>query len=190
MVEVVVQEVSEGLRMGDGEFPEDLDRVNWSAVMWGGLWFITYGAWWWLLLLTAVIVVSAAAFNYLPFLDQSAVLASYGMTIITQLMWYVVVIAGARQANRIVWTREKARVARQSDQSVPRPARLVSEYVESQRKWTILGLGFLILQLAGSLARSHGAPAGTSMAGWATSVLCMTALYLVERTRRSRASQS
>ena len=190
MIGVVAQRVPDGLRMGEGDFPAELDRLNWSTVMWGGWWLLMYGVWPSLLALVALVAATLAVTNFLPTLAVPGSFASLATNAVRQVAWFAIVVSAAYGANRHVWERERTRVERESDQSVPRPANLVSQYVASQRKWALIGLGFMVLAVADDLFRKHALSTPAIIVANITMVACLAALYLYDSVRRGRLART
>lgn len=180
-----------GTRMGEGNPPAELDRLNWSTVMWGGLWFIVYGAWRWFLIVTVWIVVGVAAALFVDRAAGPESAPALVLAVVWQLVWYAIVIAAAYRANRHVWTRERKRFERAADQPVPRGAMLVAQYLKSQKQWAQFGLVLFGLQMGWTLLERSGQPSFASqMAPALTSLACLAALYLFELIRSRRRPRS
>ena len=139
-------------RFGEGEFPDTLDRLNWAAVLLGGIWALIHGVWRWFLLLVGVRLLIGVLFNYLGasiYASVPATVALVGVT--TTLEWALSAVFGLR-ANRLAWAAEAERIA--SGRAQP-PALIhsVGMFRQRQRTWLIIGLilvsGGLVIPFAG-----------------------------------------
>jgi hypothetical protein len=192
-VQVETLVIPPGPRFGDGPMPRELNRVNWGAAFMSGWWALAHGLLWWLL---AILLVRLLGIGAISLWDRSPlrdiVWVRYALGVIAATFDAGLVVLLATRANQLYWDKQAARVARQSDQSVPQPAVRVSEYVKTQRTWTIVG-GILLLALDGfSLSRSL---ASSSTFTWylaielVPSILMFGGLLFYDRTLAGR-SQS
>jgi len=151
-VEVQSLVVEPGRRVGDGELPAELGRVNWGAALTTGLWAVGHALWWWVLTFLALSGLSFGAFTLLDRSSAGDTLwMRYALAFAFSLLRGVLAVVLALRANSLYWDAQASRVMRQSDQSVPRPAPLVSDFVKAQRKWTIWGAVLLVLFSARTL---------------------------------------
>jgi hypothetical protein len=177
-----------GQRLGEGEFPARLDRVNWTLIFWGGLWVFYYGAWSWLALVLGLNIAAVALYLFVLSGGASAPVFLVA-SVIYVLASYTLLIVLAKRANRHVWERERRRVKRQSDESLPRLAQLVSEYVRGQRRWAWIGFAMLSLSTVSTLWNTRATPGFVAnLMGDLASVLVLLGLYAWERLRLSAQS--
>jgi len=173
-------------RLGDGEFPSSLDRLNWAAVLWGGYWALVYGAWPWLLGLVALTVVDLIVYYRLVSIPDVSPVLAVGIVVVERVVWLAVVISLGYRANRLVWESERARVARQSDQSVPRLAQPVTRYEAAQVTWAWIGLACTALAIIVNVADARTGRRELIVAVYATMAVGLIALFAYERIRSSR----
>lgn len=130
--------LSELDHMGDGDFPAQLDRVNWGAFFFSGIWAFWYGFWWWIALLVAALVAGTDTGEVLAeILGGSALVLLWVRVVCVCAVWGATLYL-ALNANRLVWESERDRLART-------PAGLdgpitVGSYRKAQRTWAIAGL--------------------------------------------------
>jgi hypothetical protein len=132
-----------GLRLGEGEFPPELDRVNFGAFLLGVLWAPFHRLWGWFgVFVVLEVIESAMGLSALRFFggvfEQPVAMVAF------RIVYWTVTVVFALRANRLVWTEERKRAARTKGESVPRRPSLVSRYTSNQRVWTIVGLILLV----------------------------------------------
>lgn len=171
-------------RLGEGELPLELDRLNWGAALLGMLWAIFYTPWpWFFVLAAARVVLFAISFSVSgPFVPGWVRLP---FTVAYMSIYWVFVAMLAIRANRLVWDSERSRVERQSDQSVPRPAVKLSRYVAAQRRWLIGGVLFHLL-LWGDFIVIGAADSASRYVMIAVDVAAITALFVFDYLKRRR----
>ncbi len=187
-----VEDYGSGPRLGDGELPQELNRLNWGALLLGMLWALIYAPWPWFFILAGARIGLAAAGFYFHglFPGQSLQLA---FTLAYVGLYWALVVVFAFRANSLAWMGEGSRVARQSDQSVPRPAKLVTEYVSAQSKWIIGGIiyHFLmwanVLKLSGVALNGAGDQWGQYMV-IVIDVAVISCLFVLERVKSPRSA--
>lgn len=141
--------------MGEGDFPPELDRVNWGALLFTWIWAWVYGFWWWIGVVAAISVARVVTVGLLGrFVGGAVTLRTWVQTLFDCAGWLAVLYL-ALNANRLVWASERNRLARDSggrDKPVP-----VWKYRKTQRGWTVVGaiLGVVIplVLLRGSFSR-------------------------------------
>lgn len=187
-----VEDCGPGPAVGDGDLPQELDHLNWGALLLGILWALFYAPWPWFFILAGARVALSTlnVYIYGSLLGQGAQIA---FTLAYVGVYWALVVVFAFRANSLAWRAERNRVARQSDQSVPRPARPVSKYLSSQRNWVIGGIVFHVLMWLNILRVS-----GVALNGAATTsdqrvvividVAVILSLFVIERVRRLRSA--
>lgn len=170
------------LRLGEGEFPAELDRVNFGAFLLGVLWAPWHRLWGWFAVLVAMeILESVVGLTMLRFLG-GMVAQIIGMVVFRIGYWTVMVVFGLR-ANRLVWNAEERRVARAGGSPSRRPA-LITKYVAAERVWAVVGL--VLLALA-PLSLLFGFPGSRSdvmfdvVSTIGTQIILMIALFVYDR---------
>ena len=137
-----------GLRLGEGEFPPELDRVNFGAFLLAVFWAPLHRLWAWFgVFVVLEALESALAMSMLPFFEQTAVMVAF------RIVYWTVTVAFALRANRLVWTEERKRAVRRIGSVTRRPS-LVSRYASNQRVWTYVGLILLAATPLSLLIRS------------------------------------
>jgi len=180
-------------RLGDGQMPGRLDRVNFGAFLLPLLWTLIYGIWPWFFALVGVFVVNAGlGFATQPLVGDSVPL-SVARSVVTISLAFGVAAVFSLRANRLVWEKERRRVAWQSDQSVPRLADPVSKFERTQRLWVIWGVVFFVWvsvwPLFSSVFRTPVSLATTALAA-AAELVVLAGLYLHDRKLDQRTVQS
>jgi hypothetical protein len=174
-----------GLRLGEGEFPPELDRVNFGAFLLGVLWAPFHRLWGWF----AVFVVlealeSAMGLSSPRFLG--GVFARPVTMVAFRIVYWTVTVAFALRANRLVWTEECKRGARTDGAPVRGRPFLVSRYVSNQRVWTLVGLILLAVTplslLVGPVNSIPGAVADVVVTV-GTQAILLAGLWLYDRMR-------
>lgn len=174
-----------GLRLGGGEFPPELDRVNFGAFLLAFLWAPFHRLWGWFgvfVLLEAL--ESAMGLSAPGFLG--GVFEQPVVTVGFRIVYWTVTVAFALRANRLVWEQERKRVARTTRQSAARPPSLVSRYVSNQRVWTLIGVillvGMPLSLLIGPVNRISGAVADVAVTV-GTQAALLVGLFVYDRVR-------
>jgi hypothetical protein len=177
-----------GSRLGEGEFPLGLDRVNFGAFLLAFLWAPFHRLWGWF----GVFVVlegleSAMGLSAPGFLggvfEQPAVVVGF------RIVYWTVTVAFALRANRLVWAEARKRAARTEAEPVPRRPSLVSRYCSNQRVWTLTGLILLVgaplSLLIGSVRSIPGAVVDVAVTV-GTQVVLLAGLFVYDRVRIAR----
>ena len=123
--------------LGDGDFPPELDRVNWSAYFWGPFWALAYSVWPWFWGLNAL---TFAAYVLMGNLIRFG-LGNSSTFFIIAVTWMalsrgVEAVLGLN-ANRLLWERRSRASSR------ARPI-TVEDFTRSQRTWGRIGLAILV----------------------------------------------
>lgn len=174
-------------RLGEGELPQELDRVNYGAFLLAVLWAPWHGLWGWFGLFVAMEVLeSIIGLTGLRFLG-GPLARSVAMNAFRLAYWWVTV-AFALRANRLVWERRRAAVAAGAGRG-RRPPALVSRYLSNQRIWTVVGLVGLaatpLSLLVPSLASSPDAVTDVVVTG-GVQVALLVALFVHDRLLAAR----
>lgn len=132
-----------GARLGEGEFPWGLDRVNFGAFLLAVLWAPFHRLWGWFGVFVALEALESAMALSAPgsfggLFENPAVMVGF------RIVYWTVTVAFALRANRLVWEGERRRAARAEGVSIPRLPSLVSTYASHQRTWTAVGLILLV----------------------------------------------
>jgi hypothetical protein len=165
-------------RVGAGEFPYELDRVNWGAALLAIYWAALHGIWRWFFgLLGARIVWFAvwyAVDTYLPAPSPTAALIRVA---VGALLLPGIDAVFAVRANRLFWKR---------DQSVPRLAGPTADYVGRQKTWAWVGAVLLGLGSASivSEAVTRWPASLASVASTVGPLVVLCVLYAYDRSRR------
>jgi hypothetical protein len=177
-----------GSRLGEGEFPLGLDRVNFGAFLMAFLWAPFHRLWGWfgvfvvLEALESAMGLSAPGFFGGVF-EQPVAMVGF------RIVYWTVTVAFALRANRLVWTEERKRAARTKGESVLRRPSLVSRYASSQRVWTLVGLILLVgtplSLLIGSVNSIPGAVVDVAVTVGTQAVL-LAGLFVYDRVRIAR----
>lgn len=144
MIEATRDGVPGDLRLGEGEFPARLDRVNFGAFLLAVLWAPWHRLWGWFAVFVALeILESVVGLTGLTFFPGA--LAQLVAMTTFRIVYWTVTVAFAMRANRLVWARSGKVVADgDAASNRPRPGS-VSTYIAHQRLWTVAGLIGLIL---------------------------------------------
>lgn len=185
MVQATEEAEPTGLRLGEGEFPPELDRVNFGAFLLAFLWAPFHRLWGWfgvfvlLEALESAMGLSAPGF-FGGVLDQPVVMVGF------RIVYWTVTVAFALRANRLVWTEERKRAARTKGESVLRRPSLVSRYASNQRVWALVGLILLVgtplSLLIGSVNSIPGAVVDVAVTVGTQAVL-LAGLFVYDRVR-------
>jgi hypothetical protein len=175
------------LRLGEGDFPPELDRVNFGAFLLGVLWAPWHRLWGWFGAFVALeILESVIGLTMLRFLGGALVQLVAMVTF--RIVYWTVTVAFALRANRLVWTEERKRAARPRGPAVPRRPARVAEYLAAQRIWTVAGLiilaGTPLLLLVGSISGSSGVVVATV----GTQTILLAPLFAYDKMRVARRS--
>ena len=176
------------LRLGEGEFPPELDRVNFGAFLLAILWAPVHRLWGWFGVFVVLEALESAMGLSAPgflggVLEQPVMLVGF------RIVYWTVTVAFALRANRLVWTEQRKRAARTKDRSVPRQPSLVSRYASNQRVWTLVGLILLVgtplSLLIGSVNSVPGAAVDVAVTVGTQGVL-LVGLFVYDRVRIAR----
>jgi hypothetical protein len=182
-----------GSRLGEGEFPPELDRANFGAFLLAVLWAPFHRLWGWfgvfvvLEALESAMGLSAPGFFGGVF-EQPVAIVGF------RIVYWTVTVAFALRANRLVWTEERKRAARTKGEAALRRPSLVSRYASNQRVWTLVGLILLVgtplSLLIGSVNRISGAVVDVAVTVGTQAVL-LAGLFVYDRvTIAHRQTQS
>ena len=176
------------LHLGEGEFPDALDRVNFGAFLLSALWAPWHGLWGWFLVFVALeILESIVGLTHLRFVSGTA--AQLAVMVAFRVVYWTVTIAFALRANRLVWARACKRAVRSGSASeLHRPAPVVS-YVSGQRVWAVAGLVLLAASplslLVGGIGNRPGALVDVATTAGTQAVL-LGAMFVYDRMRMVR----
>lgn len=177
-----------GLRLGEGEFPRGLDRVNFGAFLLAFLWAPFHRLWGWFgVFLVLEVFESAMGLSAPGFLH--GVFEQPVVTVGFRVVYWTVTIAFALRANRLVWTEERTRAARAKGESLSKPPSLASRYASNQRLWTIAGLVLLAGTPLTLLIRSvNGVPGAVTdvTVTVGTQAILLAGLFAYDRVRIAR----
>ena len=132
MVQATGEAEPTGLRLGEGELPRELERVNFGAFLLAVLWAPFHRLWGWFGVFVALEVLeSVMGMSRLRFfggaLERPAAMVAF------RIVYWTVTVAFALRANRLVWTEERKRALRTKGRSGARRPSLVSKYSSNQR---------------------------------------------------------
>jgi hypothetical protein len=177
-----------GQRLGEGEFPLELDRVNFGAFLLAFLWAPFHRLWGWFAVFVVLEVLESAMGLSTPqfpggVFERPVVMVAF------RIVYWTVTVAFALRANRLVWAVERKRAARATGESVLRRSSLVSRYASNQRVWTLVGLVLLsatpLSLLIGSVNSIPGAVADVAVTVGAQAIL-LVGLFVYDRVRVAR----
>jgi hypothetical protein len=182
------------LRLGEGEFPSELDRANLGAFLLAFLWAPFHRLWGWFAVFVVLEVLESAVGLSAPglfggLLEQPAVMVGF------RIVYWAVTVAFALRANRLVWTAERKRTAGATGGSAPRQPSLVSRYAANQRVWTVVGVILLVgtplSLLIGAVTSVPGAVVDVAVTVGTQAVLLagLFAYDVVRRAQRQTQSQ-
>jgi hypothetical protein len=182
-----------GSRLGEGEFPPELDRVNFGAFLLAFLWAPSHRLWGWFGVFVVLEAIESAMGLSAPGF-VGGVFEQPGVMVGFRIVYWMVTVAFALRANRLVWTGERKRAARTNGESVPRQASLVSRYASNQRVWTFVGLilfvGTPLSLLIGPVNSVPGAVADVAVTV-GTQAILLAGLFVYDRVRiANRQTQS
>jgi hypothetical protein len=160
MVQATMEAEPTGLRLGDGEFPSELDRVNLGAFLLAVLWAPFHRLWGWFAVFVALELLESVMGLSSP-RSFGGVFAQPVAMVAFRIVYWTVTVAFALRANRLVWAEEGKRAARSEGISVSPQRSLISRYAANQRVWTLVGVVLLAVTplslLIGPLGTSPGA---------------------------------
>jgi hypothetical protein len=186
VAQAIVEAEQTGSRIGEGEFPPELDRVNYGAFLLAFLWAPVHRLWGWFgVFLVLEALESAMGLSAPGFLG--GVFERPAVTVGFRIVYWTVTVAFALRANRLVWTQERKRAARTKGESAPRRPALVSRYASNQRVWALVGLILLVgtplSLLIGPVSSIPGAVVDVAVTVGAQAVL-LAGLFVCDRVRR------
>lgn len=174
-----------GLRFGDGELPPELDRVNFGAFLLAFLWAPFHRLWVWFGVFVVLEALESAIGLGAPgsfggLFEQPVVMFGF------RVVYWIVTVAFALRANRLVWVGERRRVARTIGGDALRQPALVSRYAFNQRVWAVVGLLLLVgtplCLLIGSVRRVPGAVVDVAVT-LGTQAILLGGLWVHDRAR-------
>lgn len=176
-------------RLGEGEFPPELDRVNFGAFLLAFIWAPFHHLWGWFgvfaLLEAAEAVMGLSAPHFL-----GGVLELPVTMVAFRVVYWGVTVAFAVRANRLVWEVERRRAARVvNGEWAPRPPAHVSSYASNLRVWAVVGLVLLIASPVSLLIPSVGNVPGAAVdvaVTTGTQAVLLAALFAYDRVRLAR----
>lgn len=175
-------------RLGEGDFPPELDRVNFGAFLLAFLWAPFHRLWGWFAAFAALETLESAIGLSTPtflggVLRQPVVMAGF------RIVYWSVTVVFALRANRLVWAEERRRAARARGGSVPKPPSAVSRYASNERVWALVGVVLLagapLSLLIGPVGNSPGNVADVLVTVGTQAVL-LAVLFAYDRVRTSR----
>ena len=169
------------VRFGVGPVPLEVDRLNWSAVLWGALWALVYGVWPWFwtlvaLDLVATIISVSIGRSTASSASAPATIAVYSLT--TLLMWAPSVYFGF-VANRVLWERRAQRPASGEPPTV-------EAFLRTQRTWAVIGLAWVGLGWVRSALVARGPSMFSELAvasSVAATILVLAGMWLWSRSQ-------
>jgi hypothetical protein len=117
--------------MGEGEFPDVLDGINWAAFFLSFLWAFGYGVLPWAWGILALRIAGSLALGLAQMAGPFKIAASVGWA----LVLFTVDGYFALNANRLAWQRAGAQL--QSGRA--RRVMTVDQFIQNTRTWTTLG---------------------------------------------------
>ncbi len=186
MPEPAEREQEPALQFGRGEFPKELDRLNWGAMLMGVLWALAYGVWPWLLALGALQIVGMVVFGFFNN-SELANSAIWGLVahVVSQTVTWTALGLFALSANRLAWKRMGRLIASGRHQ----PSSLspsIEKFSKSQKTWLLIGLAVTVVQYANgyqTVMRQWPERQLPSLAGFACAGLVIGAFYLIDKRR-------
>lgn len=177
-----------GPRLGEGDFPHGLDRVNLGAFLLAFLWAPFHRLWAWFAVfvvleaLESVLGLSAPGFLG-GLLEQPAVVVGF------RVVYWTLTVVFALRANRLVWALQRERGSRAArEPGVKRPP-LTSSYVSNQRIWALIGLLALVAMplflFIGPVKAIPGAVGDVAVTTGVQAIL-LGALFMYDRVRTAR----
>ena len=130
--------------MGEGEFPLELDRVNFGAFLLAVIWAPFHRLWAWFgVFVVLEVLESAMGLGALRFFggvfEQPAAMVAF------RIVYWTVTVVFALRANRLVWTEERKRAARAEGVSPSRSGPPSSRGTPpTSVSWTLVGLILLV----------------------------------------------
>jgi hypothetical protein len=178
--------------IGQGEFPADLDSVNWPAYLFSYIWVWVYGVKPWVIGITALIVVPIVIENAV-LLFVSSHLWSPMNAIVTPILSTLLAVVSfylGLNGNRILWEQERRKFAQTGSPRDPIPA---TKYRKSKTRWSRVGFtlaGAALLFEVGAVVRRPASLASV-LPAVAVTWLPVIVLLVVSRLRVNRSrSQS
>ena len=168
-------------RFGQGDLPEDLDRLNWSAVFLGILWALLHGTWGWFAVLGGIRLATIPLSMYVMALRPSWGLLLIWVVLATLLEWGVAALFGFR-ANRAAWEAEAKRIATGRHQP-PALTRTVAQFKNSQRALLWVGIILTAIGYPLSVATSEHPAARPlpTLVGVVCTIAILAALLFLDR---------
>ncbi|MDZ4063328.1 MAG: hypothetical protein U1E22_01560 [Coriobacteriia bacterium] len=161
--------------VGVGSMPPELERFNWNALIWGGLWAFVYGIWPWVLAFVGLLVVQlvfywwfrSLAISDMPVVGALAAVASRA------LLSVIPTFVFAQRANRLLWERGIPDVPARRRAGTTTVT--VGQFVCTQRRWLLIGMVLWVVSIAWSAATFESRPVSP---GWFIGGLVGNVLFL------------
>jgi len=171
---------------GMGEFPRELERLNWGTLFLPGFWSLFYGIWRWWVVTMAVWVGSfflGLGLRFVAGPNFGAPGWALAVVALVAVPW-VFRLWLAANANRALWLHEARRLGREGEPNT------VEAVVARQRTWAwvggaiwLWGFGFSVWQAFRGPERAFGGNWGTAAALALAVVAILTALLIDRRQR-------
>lgn len=173
------------LHVGEGEFPVELDRVNFGAFLLAFLWAPAHRLWGWFAVFAALETLESAMGLSAPgFLggvfERPAVMIGF------RVVYWSATVVFALRANRLAWRAQQKLAARATRGGTARRRALVSKYASNQRVWALVGIVLLVgtpLSLLVSSVRSVPGAAQDVAVTVGTQAVLLVGLWLYDRSR-------
>jgi hypothetical protein len=174
-----------GLRLGEGELPPELDRVNLGAFLLAVVWAPVHRRWGWFAVFVVLeLLESAMGLSAPRFLgglfERPAVMIGF------RIVYWSVTVVFALRANRLVWAVERKLAAQAKSESLLGRPSLVSRYASNQRVWALVGFALLLAAplslLIGSVKSIPGAVVDVALTV-GTQAILLVGLFVYNRVR-------
>jgi hypothetical protein len=174
-------------RLGAGDFPPELDRVNWGAVLLGFFWAIAYRQTTWVI---GLALLWAANLGVLGIAVRYGTLAHLAVTALFFAAFTTAGIVLGLRANRLVWAGEHAVAERRTARGLA-PAPSIREFLSSQRRWAITGVMLWAFGWGVSLVRPSSALSPLrAVITFSVELAAYGALFAVDRIRAAGRQRS
>lgn len=193
MPEPAESDQASAVLFGQGDFPEELNRLNWGAMFMGGIWALVHGVWRWLI--AFIVLRILAIFVFLPFSNgELANSATWGLisSVLSEIIYWVILGVFALNANRLAWQRTGRLMASgRHEPSALSPS--IESFSKAQRTWFLVGLALTVFQYANgyrTMMSQWPDRQVSALAGFACAGLVVGAFYLIDRRRANTLARS
>jgi hypothetical protein len=140
-------------QFGVGDFPPELNRVNFGAVLMP-IWVVVYGLWEWFLGIIGVSVIVALISIFIPRVEDNLVIL-WGFGLIQVVIYSAWQIFIGTRGNRMAWARTARVLAKPDAKTKMLVAHSLKSYKTNQTFWTGIGILYALYQFLNPILLSQ-----------------------------------